>query len=158
MRTLILVGIIVFFFAGTKANSQQIESYVIDNFGASLTINETTFDATIGEIATTTLTGTNYTITQGLLQPIDLKIPCGDVVLKAFPNPVTVGIKIYAEGCDVEIDNIKTYDLFGKLVYEGRPVNNQINFSSIGVGVYLVRAYNINNQVVGVVKIIKSTI
>ncbi len=99
-----------------------------------------------------------FSITQGFLQPIDLKQPCGDVVLRAFPNPVVKGMRIYAEGCDIDIAHIKTYDLFGKLVYEGKPINNQVNFSSIGVGVYLVRAYNQHNQVVGVVKIIKTTI
>jgi hypothetical protein len=67
-------------------------------------------------------------------------------------------LKIYAEGCDIDVASVKTYDLFGKLVYVGKPVDNQINFSSIGVGVYLVRAFNENDRVVGVVKIIKSTI
>ncbi len=160
-RFLFLSGIRVLFLlvAISKIGyGQQINSQVVDSFGASISVEGLTFDTTIGELATTTITGNGYAITQGFLQPIDLKIPCGDVVLKAFPNPVTVGMKIYAEGCDIEVASIKTYDLFGKLVYVGKPVNNQINFSSIGVGVYLVRAYNQSNQVVGVVKIIKSTI
>ncbi len=135
-----------------------MESKVINSFGSTLSINGLTFDSSIGELATSTISTNGYSITQGFLQPIDLKVPCGDVVLKAFPNPVTVGMKIYADGCDIEIARIKTYDLFGKLVYEGRPINNQVNFSSIGVGVYLIRAYNQNDRVVGVVKIIKSTI
>ncbi len=139
-------------------HGQKISSQVIDSFGTSISLEGLTFDTTVGELATTTIAGNGYTITQGFLQPIDLKVPCGNVVLKAFPNPVTERLKIYAEGCDIEVASIKTYDLFGKLVYVGKPVNNQINFSSIGVGVYLVRAYNQNDRVVGVVKIIKSTI
>ena len=142
----------------TKTYAQQIESQVINSFGSSILIDDKTFDVSIGELAISTISSNGFSITQGFLQPIDLKLPCGDVVLKAFPNPVLTGIRIYAEGCDVEIAHIKTYDLFGKLVYEGKPINNQVNFSSIGVGVYLVRAYNQHNQVVGVVKIIKTTI
>lgn len=141
-----------------KSYGQNIESRVMDSFGSTLMVGGQTFDSSIGELAISTISTNGFTITQGFLQPISLKVPCGDVVLKAFPNPVTLGIKIYAEGCDIEVASIKTYDLFGKLVYEGRPVNNQINLSNIGVGVYLVRAYDPNNQVVGVVKIIKSTI
>ncbi len=142
----------------TKTYAQQIESQVINSFGSSVLIDAKTFDISIGELAITTLSANGFAITQGFLQPIDLKLPCGDVVLRAFPNPVIKGMRIYAEGCDIDVASIKTYDLFGKLVYEGKPINNQVNFSSIGVGVYLVRAYNQHNQVMGVVKIIKTTI
>ncbi len=138
--------------------AQSIGSDVVNGFGSTFTIENQTFGSSVGELAITTFTANGFSITQGFLQPISLKIPCTDVVLKAFPNPVLTGIKIYAEGCDVEITHVQTYDLFGKMVYEAKPVNNQINFSSIGVGVYLVRAYDMNNNVVGVVKIIKSTI
>jgi len=160
-RFLFLLGIrvlLLLILISKVGYGQKVSSQVIDSFGASISVEGLTFDTTVGELATTTIAGNGYTITQGFLQPIDLKTPCGDVVLKAFPNPVTLGMKIYADGCDLDVALIKTYDLFGKLVYEQRLSNNQIEFSSIGVGVYLVRAYDQNDRVVGVVKIIKSTI
>lgn len=138
--------------------AQFIGSDVVNGFGTTATLQNQTFDSSVGELAIITFAANGFSITQGFLQPISLKVPCADVVLKAFPNPVLTGIRIYAEGCDVEIANVKTYDLFGRMVYEAKPVNNQINFSSIGVGVYLVRAYGISNNVLGVVKILKSTI
>ena len=156
--SLLTAGALSLLLVCTNGYGQQIESAVINNFGTTLTVNQLTFDAAVGELATTTIQADGYAITQGFLQPVDLKTPCGDVVLKAFPNPVTVGMKIYAEGCDLEVVSVMAYDLFGKLVYEGRLTDNQVNLSSIGVGVYLIRAYNQDNQIVGAVKIIKSTI
>jgi len=141
-----------------KSNAQQVSSSVLNGFGASISVQGQTFDSSMGELAVSTINAGGYIITQGFLQPIDLKIACGDVVLKSFPNPVISEITIFAEGCDVEVASVKTYDLYGKLVHVGNPINNKITFSNIGVGVYLVRAYNRNNQIVGVVKILKSTI
>ncbi len=138
--------------------AQFIGSDVVNGFGTTVTVQNQTFDSTVGELAITTFTANGFSITQGFLQPISLKVPCAGVVLKAFPNPVLTSVRIYAKGCDVEIANVQTYDLFGKMVYEAKPINNQINFSTIGVGVYLVRAYDTNNNVLGVIKIMKSTI
>ena len=150
----IFIGVILPFYS----YSQKVSSNVLNGFGTSIKVQGNTFDYSLGELAVSTIEADGYIITQGFLQPIDLKIPCSDAVLKSFPNPVLSDITIFAEGCDVEVASTKTYDLFGKLVHKGAPINNQINFSSIGVGVYLVRAYNKNDQVVGVVKILKSTI
>ncbi len=153
---LVCVLTILMIFSGSVSYAQYLK--VVNGFGSSITMQTNTFDFSVGEIAVSTIVGDGYVITQGFLQPIDLKIPCGDVALKAFPNPVLVDMTIFAEGCDVDVTSVKTYDLFGKLVHEGKTLNNKINFSSIGVGVYLIRAFNQHNQVVGVVKIIKSTI
>ena len=150
----LLVGVIF----SSQLYGQKVSSNVLNGFGSSLKVKGHTFDVSLGELAVSTIAADGYIITQGFLQPIDLKVPCSDAVLKSFPNPVLSEITIFAEGCDVEVATTKTYDLFGKLVHEGAPINNQINFSSIGVGVYLVRAFNKNDKVVGVVKILKSTI
>ena len=154
-RTFALAYFVLVSFHGI---SQDVKSNVLNGFGTTVLTQEITFDASVGELAVSTFKAEGVSLTQGFLQPISLKTPCGNVVLQAFPNPVLSGIRVYAEGCDVEISFIKTYDLFGKLVLEGKPVDNQIDFSSIGVGVYLVRAYNLNDQVIGVVKIVKATI
>lgn len=152
--------LIVFISANLPFNAyaQYVSASVFNGFGHSITVSNQTFDVSIGEMASSTFESGGYFITQGFLQPISLKVPCNNVQLRAFPNPVIAELSIIAEGCDLQIANVKTYDLFGKLVYEGRPINNQLNLSNVGVGVYLVRAYNINNEVVGVVKIMKATI
>lgn len=157
---IVIVLLLTFLLANIAAvtYAQHLSSNVVNGFGSTITAQKITFDSSLGELAVSTITAGGYAITQGFLQPIDLKIPCGDVTLLAFPNPVLLEMTIFADGCDIEVASVKTYDLFGKLVYEGIPVNNKINFSSIGVGVYLVRAFDNDNQVVGVVKILKSTI
>lgn len=138
--------------------AQKIDAQVFNGFGASQVNGNRNYDISVGEMAVSTITANGYYITQGFLQPIDLKLPCGDVELIAFPNPVVEEMTIYAEGCDIEVEKVKTYDLFGKMVYEGHTLNNKINFSSIGVGVYLVRTFNKDEQELGVVKILKTTI
>lgn len=156
--TNVLLLTISILFVTVAASAQQIKPFVMNGFSASLLNKNQTYSSSIGEMATSTISANGFSITQGFLQPISLKVPCGEVVLKTFPNPVIKEMSIFAEGCDIEVASIKAYDLFGKLVLEGEIVNNEINFSSIGVGVYLVRAYNSQEQVVGVVKILKSTI
>ncbi len=158
LQLVVLVWAVQMVILPLKLNAQQVSSSVLNGFGGSASIQGQTYDSSLGELAISTIQAGGYIITQGFLQPIDLKVACGDVVLKSFPNPVVSEITIFAEGCDVEVASVKTYDLFGKLVHEGNTMNNKISFSSIGVGVYLVRAYTKNNQVVGVVKILKTTI
>ncbi len=141
-----------------SSSAQYVSSNVINGFGTTVSTGGNTFDSSLGELAISTIEGGGFIITQGFLQPIDLKVPCGNVSIRSFPNPVLEKMTIFSDGCDLEVAKIKTYDLFGKLVYEGKPMNNQINFSSIGVGVYLVRAYDAQNRVIGVVKIMKAAI
>jgi type IX secretion system substrate protein len=145
-------------FLSFGVSAQYVSSQVLNGFGTTIITKSQTFDSSVGELASTTIAAGGYVITQGFLQPIDLKIPCKDSRLQAYPNPVLVEMTIFAEGCDIEVASFKTYDLFGKLVFEGSPVNNKINFSTVGVGVYFVRAFNVSKQEVGVVKILKSTI
>lgn len=153
----IMVIVLLFLFT-TNASAQKISAQVFNGWGGSVFLNNKTFDGSVGEAGVITLKAGGYTITQGFLQPIDLKLPCGEIVLRTFPNPVVSGMQIYAEGCDVEVSSVQAYDLFGKLVYEGVPLENKVDLSEIGVGVYMVRALNANDHLLGVVKIIKTTI
>ena len=155
---IVFLLIITLTIAWSYTKAQSVSSNVLNSFGATVYFQDQTYDSSLGELVVSTLQARGYVRTQGFLQPIDLKVPCSDVIIKAYPNPVLLEMTIFAEGCDIEVATIKTYDLVGKLVFEGKPVNNKINFSSIGIGVYLVRVYNQDNQVVGVVKILKSTI
>lgn len=150
--------IIFFFFFSSHSNAQKISSQVFNGWGGSVLLNGKTFDGSVGEASIITLKAGGYTITQGFLQPIDLELPCGEIQLKAFPNPVIGEMRIYAEGCDVEVISVLAYDLFGKLVYEDKPAENMVNLSEIGVGVYMVRAFDASNKLLGVVKVIKTTI
>lgn len=142
----------------TTASGQNVSTEVLNGWGRSLKFNGATYDGSVGESAVKTLESNNYIITQGFLQPIDLKVPCGEVELKAYPNPVISGMRIYAEGCDVEVATVQAYDLFGKLVYQGKPLQNEVDFSGIGVGVYMIRAMDAHEKILGVVKVIKTTI
>lgn len=152
------VAFVILFFFSVGAKAQKVSAEVFNGWGKTFKVSSHTYDGSIGESSITTLKAGGYVITQGFLQPIDLKVPCGNVVLKTFPNPVLSELKIYAEGCDVEVAIVQAYDLFGKLVYQGEPLKNEIDLSGIGVGVYLIRAFDSNENVLGVVKVLKTTI
>lgn len=153
-----LAAVLLISLFSMNVHAQQVSARVLNGWGKTIKTNGHTYDGSVGESGVITLKAGGYTITQGFLQPIDLKIPCGNVELKAFPNPVVSGMRIYADGCDVKIANVQAYDLFGKLVYEGVPFENEVDFSRIGVGVYMIRAMDTHNNILGVVKVIKTTI
>ena len=155
----IKISVLVLFISfSLRLNAQKISTQVFNGWGSSIYLNRETFDGSVGESGVTTLKAGGYIITQGFLQPIDLKLPCGEIQLKAFPNPVVSEMRIYAEGCDVKISAVKAYDLFGKLVYEGEPLENNVDFSSVGEGDYMVRALDEEEKVNGVIKVVKTTI
>lgn len=137
---------------------QHIKPQVLNTAGFTFKADNQYFDMSVGELAITTLSIGQSSITQGFLQPISLFFPCSEVKLIYYPNPVIKEITIIAAGCDLELDYVKAYDMFGKVVLEGATLDNKIDLSNIGVGVYLLRAYNKERQAIGTVKIVKTTV
>ena len=139
-------------------HGQYLSPEVINVSGLSYSTGEDYFDMSVGEVAVTTLSIGQSSITQGFLQPISLFSPCSDITLIYYPNPVIKDITIIAAGCDLELDFIQAYDMFGKLVLEGPAIDNTIDLTTIGVGVYLLRAYDKKRVAIGTVKIVKTTV
>jgi len=141
-----------------SGHAQQLSPQVTYASGFGFSQQEVFVDMSVGELAITTISTAGQTITQGFLQPIKLSVPCSDAQLAYYPNPVISTITLAATDCDLLVDYIEAYDLFGKLVLQTATVDNVADLSSIGVGVYLLRAYTADRQLLGVAKIVKTTI
>ena len=150
--------LISFIWLSYPANSQIVTPAVTDTHSYNYGRNGVYIDMSIGELAITTLTSSTQIITQGFLQPIYIEQPCEIPELVYYPNPVLDRITIEAIECDVYVEYIKAYDLFGKLVLTAEAKENTIDLTSIGVGVYLLRVFANDSQILGTIKIIKITV
>lgn len=157
-----LVGVLVMsllvLMSSTLVRGQYITPEVVNSAGLTFNTNNQYFDMAVGEVAITTLSIGQSAVTQGFLQPISMFFPCSDIKLIYYPNPVIKEITIIAAGCDLELDYVEAYDTYGKKVLEGTTLDNTIDLSTIGVGVYLLRAFNKDRVAIGTVKIVKTTI
>lgn len=153
---LMLVMVMIWF--TYSASAQIVSPTVTDNHSYNYQKNGVFIDMSIGELAITTLESSSQIITQGFLQPISIEIPCDIPELIYFPNPVVDRITIEASYCDVHVKYIEAYDLFGKSVLVAEASENVIDLTSIGVGVYLLRVYDNDEQLLGTIKIIKITV
>lgn len=134
---------------------QQIKSSVLGTSGAFFKGNTSFIDEVVGEAAVTTIRNEGVIITQGFLQPIELKIPCLDEPLLAFPNPASDRLTLSSEGCDLVVDHVVAFDLFGRRVLDHPVLENDLDLTGLGIGVYLIRAMSNSDQLVGTVKIVK---
>jgi len=154
--TLIILVTLSLFGGITKA--QNITPDVANAYCYKFGDNGSFIDMLIGETAITTIRSSSQIITQGFLQPIYLEQPCATPELVYYPNPVVKNITLGALDCDVYVNYIEAYNLFGKEVLVAVAENNMVDLSSIGVGVYILRAYAESGQLLGTVKIIKITV
>ena len=138
--------------------AQEITPQLIAGSGWMVNIGNQQYDMSVGELGVTTISNGTYTITQGFQQPIDLFTPCAEFQLNYYPNPVGNRITIISTGCDLELGFVEAYDTFGKIIASGTTEGNEVDLSELGLGVYLLRAYTVDMQAIGVVKIVKSTI
>ncbi len=139
-------------------SGQQISPAVTDAYLYQFSANGVFIDMSMGEVAVTTIKSPGQIITQGYLQPISIEQPCSSADLIYYPNPVISQITIEASNCDLRLGYVEVYDLFGKIVLIADASNNKIDLSTIGIGVYIIRAYTDNGQLIGNVKIIKTTV
>jgi len=138
--------------------AQKLSPTVTDAVGYRFSQGGTYVDMSVGELAVTTISASGNVITQGFLQPIKIEQPCATPTLVYYPNPVVRTMTLAATDCDVVVTYIEAYDLFGKEVLVAPATNNEVDLSPIGVGVYLLRAYAEDGQLLGTVKIIKITV
>ena len=150
--------LILLLFIQPFGHAQSITLEVQNVLALSISGNGQYFDMSVGEVGTSSISNGSYTITQGFLQPIELFRPCAQFTLEYYPNPVQKEVTIIATGCDLELTYVEAYDTFGQLVLAGRTVENKVNMANVGIGVYLLRAYDGTGQAIGTVKIVKTTI
>ena len=146
------------FWATCGASAQIVTPAVTDTHSYNFGQNGVFIDMSIGELAITTLETSSQIITQGFLQPISIEQPCDAPELVYYPNPVVDKLTIEATDCDVSVAYIMAYDLLGNSVLIADARNNTIDLTSIGVGVYMIRVFASDAQLLGTLKIIKITV
>lgn len=129
-----------------SVKSQNVDQYVISNFGLYQENTNTSISSTLGEIAIKTLTSTDFILTQGFQQgaiKVNTLIDEKDFTLKikVYPNPVTHSLII-------ESDKESLYELYNINGQKILTINKSnpteiIDFSNYSSGIYLLK---INNQ------------
>ena len=153
-RIVLVTGML---FSSLIASAQNVTPTVTDGNSYNYSKNGIFVDMSIGELAISTIKTSSQIITQGFLQPISIEQPCAEPELVYYPNPVQTDITITAIDCDVKVDYIEVFDTYGKNVLWVTAIENKIDLSPIGVGVYIIRVYAREGQLLGNLKIIKTT-
>src|SRR6478736_8673852 len=117
------------------------------------TASSFTITSSIGEPVITTLTTDELIVTQGFLQPEIL--PCINVEFSYYPNPAIDEITVAAFGCEVQIESIQLFDLWGRLlpgIALGK--NNKVKLRDLSQGIYLMQVF-LTNGTSHAIKILK---
>ncbi len=152
-----LLLVLVMLLVALQVSAQKVTPSMAVGGGYHYAKDGIYIDMSVGELAVSTLTISSQVITQGFLQPISIEQPCDVPDLIYYPNPVVDQITLEATDCDVYVHYVEAFDLFGKLTLLVEANENVVDLTPIGVGVYFLRAYNQSGQLIGTVKIIKTT-
>jgi type IX secretion system substrate protein len=154
-KILLMTGMM---FLASTINAQKITPTVTDGNSYKYGQNGIYIDMSIGELAIRTIKSPTQIITQGFLQPIYLEQPCAIPELVYYPNPVEKEVTLGAIDCDIYVTYVEAYDMFGKTVLVTKAIENKVDLSPIGVGVYILRVFGNEGLLLGNIKIIKTTV
>ena len=152
------------FFAGLQAQVTLVNS-VIASAGDYQSNGSISLSWTLGEVAVTTLTSGNYTLTQGFQQSWDLGVKVEDVKydwsVQVYPNPVKENLNVKFTLDKPREFSIEIMDITGKKIWvkKSQTINpNQImelDFSQYKHGIYLLQIYSSDQKLHRVYKIRK---
>ncbi len=151
------LGLVFVFFQGLFGGygySQVVTPSVLNFSGWDFTQHTGMMTISLGEVAVHTISGNGGIITQGFLQP-EIRPPCSDFKIGYYPNPVIDFITIRDEACGKLIKSIEILDMYGKQVIRTRLDNRTADLRLLSIGLYIVRAYSVQEDVLGTFKIIK---
>jgi hypothetical protein len=137
-------------------HAQRVDPQLLNTSGIALVQKDFKGYLSLGEIAVTTLEGPGGIITQGFLQP-EVNKPCDELLLRYYPNPVANEITILDDACGRRIVEIHVFDTNGRRVNNYVLKNRTANLDLLVPGVFLVRAYGVNQRFLGSFKIVKQT-
>ena len=129
----------------TITYAQKISPQVISSAGNQHVINSISFEWTLGEVAVTTLQGSNNAITQGFHQPKYVVTNIGEPLsgtekINVYPNPTSDLIQIEIMLNNNRVIYARITDINGKLVwdneYKGKQVTESISLKNYPNGNY----------------------
>ena len=119
----------------------------------------------VGQLAYTTNTGTNGSVSEGVQQPFEISVVTGieeakDIFLNvsAYPNPTTDYLELKVENLQLSELSYKLYDISGK-VYQNKEIGNsitKIEMQNLPQGIYFIKVIDTKNKKVQSFKIIKN--
>jgi hypothetical protein len=117
----------------------------------------------IGQVAYTTITGSNGSDAQGVQQPYEI-MTVGinenepKISLLVFPNPIADNLILQVNDFELSTLNFQLFDMQGKQLSMGQIMTNQtqINTASLSSATYLIHIVNQENKKVQSFKIIKN--
>ena len=129
-KLLILMALVGWTVDGAQAQT------VVNAAGTTISNGAYSHSFSIGEIATTTLTGPDRYLTQGYLQPHLLP---EEGPFDYYPNPVVQDLSLVNAR---RVDQLKFYDAAGRLVLTAPYAGKPLNLSVLSGAVYLVNAFS----------------
>ncbi|GAB4290930.1 MAG: hypothetical protein Kow0068_16290 [Marinilabiliales bacterium] len=153
--------ILISFFIFTlihENSAQEISPSLLSTAGNNSILSGNSNAWAIGEIAVSTISNGNNTITQGLLQPSNIVNTINKTefyLIKVFPNPCKNQLIIYHPKYQSPIYYLLS-DVTGKIHISGKIEKNreQINISQLKPGMYSLTLYD-NIKIHSTYKIIK---
>jgi hypothetical protein len=142
----ILLGIVLSFIV-IKSHAQEL----ISSAGSSFSSTDYSMEWSIGELAVSTLTSSNYILTQGFHQGIIAPNTVfdniiSDIQVKAFPNPVEDELSISINTTEKKLQ-LEIYDIAGALLYKTVIYDTKKlfkhSFNAYSMGVYQI---NLNSS------------
>lgn len=159
MRYMKLITLLIFGACFTSLPAQE----TIPASGSNATGSQGSVSYTIGQVAYSTNTNANGSVTQGVQQPFEISIVSGiddaaniSLIMEVYPNPTTDFIKLVVN--DYESDNLsyKLYDINGKPLMENQVIGTvtSIPMGNLMSGTYFLKI-NENRKEIKIFKIIK---
>ena len=119
----------------------------------------------VGQLAYTTNTGTNGSVSEGVQQAFEISVVTGieeakDIFLNvsAYPNPTTDYLELKVENLQLSELSYKLYDISGK-VYQNKEIGNsitKIEMQNLPQGIYFIKVIDTKNKEFKTFKIIKN--
>ena len=119
----------------------------------------------VGQLAYTTNTGTNGSVSEGVQQAFKISVVTGieeakDIFLNvsAYPNPTTDYLELKVENLQLSELSYKLYDISGK-VYQNKEIGNsitKIEMQNLPQGIYFIKVIDTKNKEFKTFKIIKN--
>ena len=119
----------------------------------------------VGQLAYTTNTGTNGSVSEGVQQPFEISVVTGieeakDIFLNvsAYPNPTTDYLELKVENLQLSELSYKLYDISGK-VYQNKEIGNsitKIEMQNLPQGIYFIKVIDTKNKEFKTFKILKN--
>ncbi|MGE0771230.1 MAG: T9SS type A sorting domain-containing protein [Cyclobacteriaceae bacterium] len=121
-------------------HAQDQSPRVVNAMGLYQKVENVSLEASIGEIAVSTLAAGDKSIalTQGFLQPLE-PTPCDNVTLESYPNPTRDFLTITVAGCDNEVASVEVVDIWGRSIDRFVPVEDQVDLTLLSQGVYVLK-------------------